>query len=328
MSTRGMRGPHAFRVLFLLTAVGISSSCWAVVINFENPPYTVGPVLGQDGWVKPGYVGPGFDVNGTANISTTGPLSGAQSLAYVQTTAAAGTGASDVVKSEVISVPGGVAGTDLTVSYLMTASGNGVNPTGVAGLYLSSNAVGGSSPLFARLNGAAMEASDTNSIVTIPNFVYFAGDVLQVKYEVDFDAANYVLTVNNMTTNQLEFQKTLGYLAPFTPEGPNGEYLIDVGLLLRGGSASSTTSRSRRALVQLSPGWNGRPTNPETGACRKIGGRRVCLGCSRPSNRRLRQCDHRASNGLHERRSIFESARVQQCQQLHNHGYRQHLDAS
>lgn len=224
----------AVAVLF----VAIATPClFAVSITFENPPYTPGAIIGQDGWVRPGYVGPGFDVNGSTDISTSAPLSGTQSFVYNQTTAAAGTGASDVVKPEVISASAGVAGVDLTVSYLLSAGGNGVNPNGVAGLYLSNNAVGGSSPLFARLEGASMAASDTNSVVTIPNFVYFAGDVLQVKYEVDFDAANYVLTVNNLTTNQLEFQQTLGFLAPFTPEGPNGEYLIDVGLLLRGGTA-------------------------------------------------------------------------------------------
>lgn len=226
---------YSFRVAAFLAITGGAGFSSAVEITFENPPYVGGTVVGQDGWVTNDYVGAGL--NGDVLISNTAPLAGAQSLIYNQTSLPSGFAAADVSKPEVIAIAPGIAGVDLTVTYLLSASGNAQSPSGVAGLFLSHDAAGGASPMFARLDGSTMVASDTGTSVTIPEFTYFAGDVLEVKYELDFDASNYILSVNNMTTGQFEFQQTLGYLAPFVPEGPNGEYLIDVGLMLRGGTA-------------------------------------------------------------------------------------------
>jgi hypothetical protein len=219
----------------ILAIAAVADFGQAVEVTFENPPYVPGTVVGQDGWVTNSYVGAGL--NGDVLVSTAAPLAGAQSLVYNQTSTPGGFEASDVSKPELIAIAPGISGIDLTVTYQISATGNAQSPTGVAGLFLSHGAFGGASPMFARLDGSTMVASDTGTTVTIPGFTYFAGDVLEVKYELDFDVSNYVLTVNNLTTGAFEFQQTLGYLAPFAPEGPNGEFLIDVGLLLRSGTA-------------------------------------------------------------------------------------------
>src|SRR4029078_4996690 len=49
----------------------------AIALDFENPPYTTGSVVGQDGWALTGYFP---TLNGTVNVSTTNPLAGSQSL--------------------------------------------------------------------------------------------------------------------------------------------------------------------------------------------------------------------------------------------------------
>jgi len=225
----------------LLSALAVQGAS-AAVIDFENPPYSTGAIVGQEGWVTNGYVGGGFfgGPNGDVIVSSTAPLSGSQSLSFNQTavTGAGGApGASDVSKPEVIAVTPGLMGTDLTVSYLISANGNALDPEGAAGIFLSHDAHLGDSPLFARLDGSALVVADTGTIIEAPGFVYFSGDVLEITMNVDLDVSRYELSVNNLTTGQFEFAQSFGFLSPFAAEGPNGEYLVDVGTMLRRGTA-------------------------------------------------------------------------------------------
>jgi len=221
----------------LALATTLMAAASAALVNFENPPYTSGNIIGQDGWAQGAYIGPGFNVNGTANISTASPLTGAQSLVYNQTTSAAGTAASDVAKAAVLNVTS-VPGTDLRVSYLIRVTGNGINSAGSAGLFLSNAALSGSSPLLARVDGTGMVASDTGTVTAVPGFVYTPGNVLRVTYDVDFNASNFLLTVFDVTTNTTQFQGTRGFLAGYPATGPGGSYVVDVGTFLRSGTAT------------------------------------------------------------------------------------------
>jgi hypothetical protein len=219
--------------LALLMSLLASQAAFAAVVDFESPTYATGEIVAQNGWVRGGYIGPGFNVNGTTVVSTTAPLSGAQSFSYDQNTTAAGTAASDVAKASLITAPGGTAGADLTVSYLLSVTGNATNPTGSAGLFLSNAASSGSSPMFARIVGTTLDTGTG----PIAGFVYTPGQVLRVTYGVDFDAQNFQLTVFNQTTNTTDFQGTRGFFAAYPATGPGGSYVVDVGLFLRGGSA-------------------------------------------------------------------------------------------
>ncbi|MBA3485292.1 MAG: hypothetical protein H0T51_26145, partial [Pirellulales bacterium] len=87
-------------LMVVLWIAGTAHLASAAVINFENPPYVAGlTIIGQDGWATKDYVlnDPFFGgvVNGTVEISATGPLAGLQSVLYSQTIdppAAGGTG--------------------------------------------------------------------------------------------------------------------------------------------------------------------------------------------------------------------------------------------
>jgi hypothetical protein len=230
--------PHQFGLALALVIVGSAHISMAVDVTFETPNYTTGNLIGQDSWVRNAYVGPA-NVNGDVLVSSSSPLDGGQSLQYSQTSVPAGFGASDTSKAQVITVSS-VSGVDVSVSYLISANGNAQNAIGQAGLFLSHNAAGGLSPIFARLNGTQMEVGNNGSpggVAVVPNFTYFAGDVLKVTYDVDFDTSTYDVSVTNQTFGGFEFTQTFNFLGAFVPEGPNSEYIVDVGTLLRSGTA-------------------------------------------------------------------------------------------
>src|SRR5687767_4653688 len=91
-------------VLGLLVGLHVAGSgpaATAVVVDFESPPYASGTVDGQDGWAVPGYA---VTTNGSLEVSTTGPLAGAQSLSYTRTEAGLAATARDVFKADVVTV--------------------------------------------------------------------------------------------------------------------------------------------------------------------------------------------------------------------------------
>ena len=204
---------------------------YGVVLDFEQPTYLAAPLVTQDGWVTNDYIG--GSSNGTVLVSTVGPLSGAQSLSYEQTSTAFG---SDISKPQTISVTGG-AGVDLNVSFLVSGTGNSTSAFPEVGLFLSHEAFFGASPLFVRLLDADLQVGSPAGFVAVPGFSYTHGDTLKFTLDVDLDASVYQLTVHNQTAGGVQAYSGLHAFEYGLPaEGPGGEYLVDVGLALRKGS--------------------------------------------------------------------------------------------
>lgn len=214
----------------------------AVTIDFESPTYTSGTIVGKNGWDTSAYIlaDPFFGgtVNGTVDVSSVGPLGGAQSLLYTQTSVpagAGGTGGSDVSKGNVINITPGIAGTDLTVSYKIKAEQN-ASGVGQGGLYLAPVAGGGGTPVFAQISGGSIIVGTTGpAVVPLAGFTYFGGDVLQMTYEVDFDASTYNLIVENLSFGGDAVTANFGFFTPFPALGPEGTYDVAIGAFLRSG---------------------------------------------------------------------------------------------
>ncbi|RIK87895.1 MAG: hypothetical protein DCC67_01340 [Planctomycetota bacterium] len=224
-STRTWRRTLAATCALVATA----APCAAVTINFEPPAYAPGDVIGQDGWVKNAYYP---TLNGTPTISAASPLAGTQSLSYTQTVAG---GFSDISKNDVILITPGVQGTDVTVSYVIKGTSNSLGgPFG--GVFLSAGAAGGSSPIFGRINGGVFEVGANLAIDAVNEFFFAEGERIKVTYEVDFDNASMNLILENLDFGDIYSQTTPFFAGYGAPSGPNGEYVVDVGLLLRGGN--------------------------------------------------------------------------------------------
>jgi hypothetical protein len=253
---------HSLRVSFALRLIGVvgilagTSSASAVVVDFENPPYVAGgTVVGQDGWATNGYVlaDPFFGgvVNGTVDVSTSGPLVGAQSLLYQQTVdppAAGSTGASDVGKAGVIvGVEGGTDAIDLSASFLLQSDANSIGNGGL-GFFLGQ---GGRSPIFLLLNnvssaggtGEILVGQDAPGPVLSNVGAYQGNDVVEFTFGVDLDNQNYDVWMRNVTdgtpTVQLLGAGPNGRFPFFggaiSDNGDGVSYTLDASLLLRAG---------------------------------------------------------------------------------------------
>ncbi len=222
-------------------SLAVTSRSLAVSFNFEAPTYTAGSIVGQNGWVTNNYIpGPFFGgPNGDFAISTASPLSGSQSLSFNQTAVTGNEGspgASDVGKSEVIAITPGTLGADLVVSYKYTATGNSLNASSYGGLFVSPDAINGYGPVFVEFRGGTVVSGQNFAVIPFDEIIYFPDDVLDVRYEVDFDAQQVTYKFTNLTSGEPEFSRTLGFMAGWGPEGANGEYLVDVGILGRRGT--------------------------------------------------------------------------------------------
>ncbi|MCC6492528.1 MAG: PEP-CTERM sorting domain-containing protein [Pirellulales bacterium] len=223
------------RATVLLSAVAVclfgasAAHGQSVTIGFEPPTYAAGDLIGQNGWVKNAYYP---SLNGTVNVSATSPLVGSQSLSYTQTVAG---GFSDVSKADAILAPPGVTGTDVTLSYVIKATtGSFDAPNG--GIFLGNGAAGGASPIFARINGGVVEVGSAGAIVPINEFFFSPGERLKMTYEIDFDNSTMNFILENLDFGDL-FTQSFPFFAPFgNPDGPNGEYTVDVAAFLRGGN--------------------------------------------------------------------------------------------
>jgi len=218
----------------LVVALSFASSVrdgWAQVnIGFEAPTYTAGsPLIGQDGWAKNTYY---TTANGTINVSATSPLSGNQSLSYTQTVAG---GLADVNKNNVIQITPGTVGTDVTLSYVIKATTNTFgSPFG--GLFLQQFGGSGASPIFARINGGVIEVGASLAVVPVNEFFFIEGEQIKMTYEVDFDNSMMNLILENLDAGDV-YSEAFPFFAGYgSPAGPNGEYLVSVAALLRGGN--------------------------------------------------------------------------------------------
>ena len=237
----------------LIAVIGTARPASAVVFNFENPPYTPGNLIGQQGWITPGYVlaDPFFGgvVNGTVAVSNITPLVGSQSVLYTQTVdppAAGNTGASDVGRPySVFAVKDGTTAIDLTASFQIRANSNGVG-NGSAGFFLGR---GGSSPIILLITDAnstaatgSMIIGDNAAFATVP---YVPSNVYEFTIGVDVDNSNYEVFSRNITAGTPSQQLTgsgpggrfifLG--GGYASDGDNQTYTFDTTMVLRGGEA-------------------------------------------------------------------------------------------
>jgi hypothetical protein len=235
--------------------LGMGSAAYAAAVNFENPPYSIGTIIGQDGWATNGYVlaDPFFGgvVNGTVDISTSSPLAGAQSLLYQQTVdppTAGGSGASDVGKADaIVGVKGGTTAIDLKATVLLQTNANSIG-NGSLGFFLGQ---GGRSPIFLLLNNASSSAGTGEILVgqDAPGPVlsnlgpYKANDIVEFTLGVDLDGQNYDVSMRNVTAGTAA-TKLIGagpngrfpfFGGALADDGDGKSYTLDASLLLRAG---------------------------------------------------------------------------------------------
>jgi hypothetical protein len=222
----------------------------AVTVSFEPPPYTLGSIVGQDGWAAAGY----FPApNGLLEVSGTSPLSGGQSLSYTRTEAGLAANGSDVVKADVITVAkDGTPAADLSASFLISASSLSAQGMGfgVDGLYLSPAGASGSTPIGIRLNNAGSSIPSIEEIADFggsPAFFYFGGtlaaaafpenDVLEFDIDVDFDSSTYSVGYRNVTGGGPFTSSgfTRGFAVPYA-SNPDGTFDVDVIAAFRYGA--------------------------------------------------------------------------------------------
>ena len=215
-------------IVALLVSLGGAGLCSAqTTIGFESPTYSVGNLLGQDGWAKNNYYG--ATLNGNVLVSNSSPLIGSQSLRYEQTVAG---GLSDIHKPNVVLVSPGIPGTDLTFSYTIKASSNSFG-TPFGGLFLQPVGGSGGSPILAYINGGTI----TVNAGTVPGdqFFFLEDERLKMTYEIDFENSVMDFTVENLDF-AATYTASYPFLAPYGPTGPQGEYVVNVAAFLRGGN--------------------------------------------------------------------------------------------
>lgn len=196
----------ALLMLVASCCAGSGLVAFAVPIDFENPPYTTGNIVGQDGWALTAYTG---TPNGTLEVSTTNPMSGGglQSLSYTRTELGLAGTFHDVVKSDVALVAkDGTPAADLKASYYISSTslaGQGLG-YGVDGVALSYAGPSGASPLGVRLNNAGSTIPSIEVFGNGPGgvgYYYFGGslaaaafpesDTLEFNIDVDFDSSTF-----------------------------------------------------------------------------------------------------------------------------------------
>ncbi len=195
-------------------------------LDFEPPSYSVGSVLGQNGWFWNGY---SVAQDGVFTVSDDSPLGGIQSLRFERSSQAL----SDISLANVIAAKRG-AGTDLQVSYLYSAGANSLG-----GLFVGPDGVNGWSPAFVQfLPDGTVLYGENFGVFSFVGLTYAADDLISVKYEMDFtDDPSGIGVVtyrfNNLTSGAPEYVATKNFFAGWGPEGPNGEYLVDVSVVGR-----------------------------------------------------------------------------------------------
>ena len=229
LKIRGRLGASLLPRMFSAAIVLIASDAIAASENvgFEAPSYSLGSVVGQNGWFWNGYSAQ----DGSFAVSDAAPLSGLQSARYERSTY----NFSDISLGNAIAARRG-AGTDLSVSYLYSAGASSFG-----GLFIGPDGINGWAPIFVEFRtDGNVYYGENFAVHSFEGLTYTPNDVLSVKYEVDFtDAPGGIGTVtyrfNNLTTAAPEFSTTKSFFAGWGPEGTNGEYMVDVSLVGRQG---------------------------------------------------------------------------------------------
>lgn len=237
-------------VFVILLVAGGDRPAAATAIDFENPPYTTGSVVGQDGWAATGY----FPVlNGTVDVSTIGPLAGSQSLSYTRTDTTLAPNGADVVKSDLITISkDGTSTADLNVSVLISSTSLAAQTLGygVDGLFLSPSGASGVTPIGFRLNNAGSTIPSIEEYADFggsPAFFYFGGSLaaaafsenhtLEFHIDADFDSSTYTVAYRDVTagTPLTSSGVVRGFAVPYAAN-PDGTYDVDVIAAFRYGA--------------------------------------------------------------------------------------------
>lgn len=249
--TRLFASPSCWLLLLVTSCAATSARiAEAVTVSFENPPYTAGAVIGQDGWAPTAYFPA---LNGTLVVSSTNPLAGSQSLSYTRTEAGLAPNGSDVVKADVVTIAkDGTPAADLSASFLISSTS--LSPQGmgfgVDGLFLTPTGGSGSTPIGIRLNNAGSSIPSIEEFADFggsPAFFYFGGslaaaafpenDTLEFDIDVDFDSSTYTVAYRNVTTGTpfVPSGFTRGFAVPY-PSNPDGTFDVDVIAAFRYGA--------------------------------------------------------------------------------------------
>lgn len=173
--------------LFVLSVLSASLASAASFVNFEDPPYLAGSIVGQDGWTSNSY-GDNGNTAPNANIVAAGALSGSQSVSIL---GAAGVDnfstAHDISRGLTDFFVDQGPGNDLELSLLFRKGATG---TGVFGL--SEDGFNGGTPDFVFVSdttikafGAGATTTDIGSYVPDHLFAFVLGfDLLGNTYDV------------------------------------------------------------------------------------------------------------------------------------------------
>ena len=192
-----------------------------VLIDFENPPYTTGTVIGQQDWVINNYSDGGM-VDSDAQIITTGALAGSQSLQILAPNA--GTTVHDISTT----IPGTFseagAGNDFYLTFLLKMPEYGKAFIGLSNSGLE--AFGGGTPDFIVIDGGNIGANNVELLTTD----FTPGDLYEFRIGYDLAGQTFAPSLRNITTGG-SFT-----LAPTIPE--NGSFgtllsspLVDPGII-------------------------------------------------------------------------------------------------
>lgn len=251
---RSKAGPNCvLGMLVALCVAGGGPIVSALTVDFENPPYSTGGIVGQEGWVVAGYAA---TPNGTVEVSSASPFAGSQSLSYSRTNADLNSfSAADVVKTDVVVIAkDGTPAADLNASFLISSSSLSAEGFGFGldGLYLSPDGanVSGILPIGIRLNNAGSTIPSIEELADLggsPAFYFFGNtaataefpenDTLEFDIDVDFDSSTYTTAYRNVTTGGAFISSgfTRGFAYPY-PANPDGTFDVDVVASFRFGA--------------------------------------------------------------------------------------------
>jgi hypothetical protein len=223
-------------VPFVLSAPAASA---ATLVNFENPPYIVDSIVGQDDWTSNSY-GDNGNTLANANIVTTGALSGSHSVSIL-----GGVGADTFVTAHDISkgltdmfVDQG-PGDDLELSLLFRKGATG---TGVFGL--SEDGFNGGTPDFVFVSDTTIKAFGAGATTTVIG-TYVPDHVFQFILGFDLLGNTYDVRWRDVTANG-------NFTAPFLIN----QYLEGGGGYLGDGADPSTLTDPDLLLGARNSGTN------------------------------------------------------------------------
>jgi hypothetical protein len=214
-------GARRVSVLVLICFTAIARMCSAATIDFEGPTYSLGSVIGQDGWVANSYTNAG-NQNGTADVSALSPLVGSQSLLYTQTIAG---GLRDLSRPSLATVQeDGTTAIDAVGTFRIQVGDSSLG-SGRAGAFFSYDGLNGQAQAGVQITGVTAAGAGliqpvdfgAGGFSVAAQQPYLANHELEFVVGLNFDNLDYEISYRNLTTG--------GPLTPMTGgTGPGGRF--------------------------------------------------------------------------------------------------------